>query len=90
MTTSLNEKIQNIIFAVQRFKAYIIADNIARNDDINEKCDWYSETFGYYKSLKLPDGMNYSKACFEAVLSYPIETTSNTSADMLSKFKFGF
>lgn len=89
MKTSMTAEIQSIIIAVQMYKQYVIADSIARKTF--EKTDWYGKTFVYYKSLEIPDCLDWSVRCFEAILDYPIEKTLETQMENLPKqFEFGF
>lgn len=87
MKTPLTEEILNVIIAVQFYKRYVHADNIVKKESV----DLYKVTEEYYKSLPLPAELNTSKACFEAVLHYPIGKTINTQAkDLPKNFNFGY
>lgn len=84
----LTEQIMNIIVAVQAYRRFRHSDLIARNTTIDD-FDLYYETFDYYKSFDLPEGMKANKACFEAVRSYPVAATIDTPVEELPmKFKF--
>lgn len=89
MKTSMNEKIQSIICAVHAYKKHLIS---YYNFVLGEKnYNWYDETKRFYNTLPLPEGMSDNIACFEAVLSYPIDETLNTEMDELPhKFSFGY
>ena len=87
MKVPLTEEILNIIIATQFYKQFAHADSIAKKESV----DLYKATKEYYENLPLPNELNTSKACFEAILHYPMGKTINTQAkDLPKNFNFGY
>lgn len=87
----LSEEIQALIIAVQKYKAFVIADWIARRKDKKCSFDWYAMVWGYFTSLSFPAELKHSKRCFENMLEYPVNDTLNTPANQLEdNFLFWF
>lgn len=88
MKHAMTERIQSIIVAVQQYKKWYMADAMARGiPDI----DVFEQTMKYYSSFFIPEGLEHNRACFEAILRYPIEQTLNTQMeDLPHLFKFEY
>lgn len=77
MVTKMTDEIVVTILAVQSYNKFAYYDHLQRLDYGRE---WKTKDYGYpwkkteeyYKSLTLPEGLNHSRACFEAVMNYPI------------------
>ena len=105
MKIKMNKQLQNIIIAVQAYKKWIIAEDRAEGK-WNEKTDYDQHAYIYYLNLcdRLPfkqasltngirhydHGLNTTRTCFNAIISYPIEKTFSTETDELSNFEFGY
>ncbi len=89
MRTPLTQEIQSVIIAVRDYKKFLQSYHVFLLKEEQYDCEAGAESF--YKSLQLPAGMNTSKACFNAVMSYPIDTTVETEMeDLPNKFEFGY
>lgn len=88
MKLSMTERIQAIIVAVQQYHEWYMADAMARG---TTGLDAFEKTMNYYSSIPLPEGLAHNRACFEAILRYPIEQTLNTQMEDLPHiFKFEY
>ncbi len=89
MKTKMTMKILTTIDYIQtQRKALAILHNEIKPDKVN----YIKELEEIYNNIPLPQGMNASKACFEAVLSYPLtsEIMSTEAEDLPKKFEFGY
>jgi hypothetical protein len=68
------------------------AYSILHNEILNDKHDYIEDLEILYNDIPLPNGMNKSRACFESVLSYPLndEIMRTEAKDLSTKFQFGF
>ena len=89
--TPLTEKIQAVILTTQDYARFLRHYHMSVLG--NENYDWWHETEKLYNSMRdvLPEGMNTSLVCFEAVMSYKIDETTDTLFEELpKKFRFSF
>ena len=90
MTIKMNRQIQAIIIATQAYKKWICAHKQATGT-WSAQWDWHADTYKYYIGILTNNcELRSSIACFESVLSYPIEQTISTEMDDLGKFTFSF
>lgn len=87
MKIKMTEQIQSIIIATQALKKWVYADSKARHYEIK---DIYLKVYDYYKKLVTNSPLSATYACYEAVLSYPIEKTISTEMEDLGKFTFAY
>lgn len=87
MKIKMTEQIQSIIIATQAYKKWIHADSKAKNYEIK---DIYLKVYDYYKGLLGNSPLSATYACYESVLSYPIEQTTTTETEDLGKFTFAY
>ena len=87
MTVQMTESLQSIIIAVQNYRKWRYADLFARERYSASNCERIeSETYGYYTQLRPErEGLDTTRVCLEAVLSYPIKETINTESEDLPK-----
>lgn len=93
MTVQMTESLQSIIIAVQNYQKWRCADLFARGYlDALQIYQVKGETYNYFVSLEPKRaGLDMTRNCLEAVLSYPIAETINTEAEDLPKmFSFGW
>ena len=101
MKVPMNEQIQAVILAVQSYRTFLWNDTYVRNIDESfvDRCTkvaavseiLLNQVKAYYDALDLPDGMKHNRACFEAVLSYPIDRTLYTEmADLPKQYMFRY
>ena len=91
MIVQMNERIQSVIIAVHSFQKWLYAESVLCGNADRTSGERFNRVKQYFYSLPLPDGMKHNAACFEAVLSYPIEKTLSTEAcELPQKFSFGY
>lgn len=91
MTIKMNEQIQSIIIATQAYKKWLYADDMARKTERYRGKSIINDTYAYYAELvKSNHALPLSQNCFEAVLTYPIEWTTNKEMKDLGKFTFDY
>lgn len=95
MKTKMNRDILVTILAVRSHYSAFYYDMEQRK----RKQDWRAKDYGaaledtakYFKSLSLPDGMDHSEACFNAILAYPVYgEIYHAEEEDYDKFEFGF
>lgn len=89
MKIKMSMKILTIIDYIQsQRRALAILHNEIKPDKVN----YIKELEEIYNQLPLPQGMNTSIACFEAVLHYPLtdEIMSTRAEELQDKFEFGY
>ena len=103
MKILMNKTVQNVIVAVKSYRKWLYAEDVATGK-WNEKKDYDQAAFSYYLNLwdKIPNqksvqnggkysfdcGLDTSRSCFKAILSYPIELTFGYDEKSLGLFFF--
>ncbi|MCK9198455.1 MAG: hypothetical protein M0P49_02515 [Bacilli bacterium] len=89
MKTALTKEMQAIILTVQDYAKFLRRYHYSVLG--NMKFNWWKETEKFYNTLPLPEGMNTCLACFEAVMDYKIENTTNVLfEDSPKQFEFRY
>jgi hypothetical protein len=83
MKIPLKKDTQQIILLMQKYQEFnrIYYYGILKNDNY----DWYGDAQRFYYTLPLPEGLNTSDYCFDAILRYPVDKTMNTPKEDLPK-----
>ena len=87
----LTREMQAIILTIQDYAKFLRHYHLSILGDTN--FDWWSETEKFYISLrdKLPEGMTTCSACFDTVMRYTInETTNVLFEDLPKQFTFSY
>jgi hypothetical protein len=89
MKLRMTMEILTIIHYVQTQRTAFATLNV---DILKNKKDYIQELREIYNSLPLPDGLNTSNACFEAILLYPLndKIMNSESIDLPKNFYFGY
>jgi hypothetical protein len=89
MKVKMTKEILAVIHMIQLQR---LSYSILHNEILNDKHDYIADLESLFNDIPLPDGMNASRACFEAVLSYPLndEIMKTEYAELGNKFEFGF
>ena len=89
MKVPMTKEIQSVICAIHDYSKYLRSYHHFVLNELD--FDWWQEAENFYNKMPLPEGMNSSKACFNAVMWYPINDTIDTlSEELPGKFSFGF